>query len=180
MLRSLLLTRLLLSRRGSTVQRQSRISRLVADLVFGVINKVPPFNKVATEILNDCTMQAHGNIGPSHARHALPIQLIVLPVNNILEIKDARIIVVLARENRLVYVRRVQIRQRMLICIPTTEAHVQTAHKCSPAVNQAKLFVMGPIENDVVVHSIQSLECVFRHPAQAGRVKGHVLEGRGN
>jgi hypothetical protein len=116
---------------------------------------------VAAKILNCCTVQAHGNIRPPHPRHALSIQLIILPVNDILEIKDTGIIVVLTREHRLVHIRWMQIRERMLVSIPATEAHIQSTHKGSSTIDQAQLFVMSPIENNILVHPVQSLQSVL-------------------
>jgi hypothetical protein len=157
-----LLARLLLSRGGRpAIKRESCVSRLVADLVLGIVDEVPSLNEVTAKILHRCTVQTHGDVGPSHTRHALPIQLVFLPVNNIFEIKDARIVVILTWENRLVYVRWVQIGERVLVRIPATKAHVQAAHKGSSAIDQAEFLVVSPVENDILVHSIQSLECVL-------------------
>jgi hypothetical protein len=56
-------------------------------------------------------------------------------MNNIFEIKDARIVIVLTGEYSLVHIRGVQIGDGMLVGIPTAEAHVQATHKGSLAIN---------------------------------------------
>jgi hypothetical protein len=59
---------------------------------------------VTAQVFNSCTVKAHGDIRPSHTRHGLSIQLILLPVNDIFEIKNARIVVILTREDGLVHI----------------------------------------------------------------------------
>jgi hypothetical protein len=90
---------------------------------------------VSAQILNDASVQAHRNIGPSHSRHRLSIELVVLPVRNILEIKNSRVVIILAWEDVLVEIGRVNIRNGMLMGIPTSEAHVQPAHESGLAIN---------------------------------------------
>lgn len=75
-------------------------------------------------------------------------------MNNILKVQNTRIIVVLTREHSLVHIRWVQIRERVLVSIPAAEAHIQSTHEGSPTIDQAKFLVMGPVENDILVHSI--------------------------
>lgn len=106
-------TSLLLASRGASrgsgppMECQSRVSRITANLVLQIIDEVPSLHKVTPQILHGCTVQAHGYIRPSHPRHGLSIQLVILPVNDILEIKDARIVVILAREHSLAHIRGV-------------------------------------------------------------------------
>lgn len=49
----------------------------------------------------------------------------------------------------------------MLVCVPATEAQVQATHECNLTIDQAKLLVMSPVQNDIIAHSVQSLQCVL-------------------
>ena len=93
-----------------------------------------------------------------------------------MEIKNSGIVVILAREDILIQIRWVNIRDGMLVSIPTSEAHIQATHESSLAINQAQLLVMGPIQDNIVIHSIEALQCILGHLAEARRVQRHVLE----
>ena len=113
---------------------------------------------MAPEVLHDDTVQADGDVGPAHAGALLPVQLVLLPVGHILEIGHAGVIVVLAREHDLSKVGGVDIGQTMLVGVPTAKAHIQPTHEGGPAVDHTQFLVVRPVENDVVVHTVDALE----------------------
>lgn len=46
--------------------------------------------------------------------------------------------------------------------IPSTEAHVKTAHEGECAINDAELLVMCPVEDNIASRSIEGLQSVAR------------------
>lgn len=93
-----------------------------------------------------------------------------------MEIEDPGVVVVLAREDGVVDVGWVYIGECVLMGVPPTEAHIQAAHESDLAVNQAQFLVVSPIQDDVVVHTIQALQGVLGHLREAGRSERQVLE----
>lgn len=126
---------------------------------------------MTAQVFDDRTMQADGNIRPSHARHRLTIQLVLLPVNNVVEVEHSGIVVVLAGENGLIDILRMRIGDSMLMRVPAAKAHIETAHESDLPVDQAQLLVMGPIQNDILVHAVQAIQGTFGHLCEAGRVE---------
>jgi len=78
-----------------------------------------------------------------------------------MEIKNPRVIVILAREDILIEIRWVNIRDSMLVSIPASKAHIQATHESSLAINQAQFLVVGPIQDNIVVHSIEAFQCIL-------------------
>ena len=80
--------------------------------------------------------QTDGDIGPAHARGHFPVQLILVPVLNILEVHHPGIIVILTRKYNLVEVCRVNIGDGVLVGVPTPKAQIETPHEGDFTVNQ--------------------------------------------
>ena len=135
------------SRRRSrpTEECKSCIPSILTNLVFRIEDKVPALHKVSSKILNDRAAQSNRNIRPSHARHGQPIELVLLPLPDVVEVEYTGVVVILAREDSFVDVGRVYIGECMLMGVPPAEAHVQTAHESDLTVNEAQFFVMGPV-----------------------------------
>lgn len=162
----------------SPVQDQLIVPLIIASLVLGLIDEIPAFDKVATQILNDNTMQAYRHIGPTHARSGLPIKLIVLPMGNVLEVKNPSIIVVLTREHRLTDVFRMHIGDRMLVRVPAPVAHIQTSHKRNASVNQTQLLVMCPVKDHILGYTVQALQGVAGQSRDPRSIQNQVLKRR--
>lgn len=75
-----------------------------------------------SQILDDLAMQAQSDIRPTHARGRLPVQLVLLPVRDVLEVEDSGVVVVLAGEDNLVQVCGVDVGDAVLIGVPSSEA----------------------------------------------------------
>lgn len=80
-------------------------------------------------------MEADGDIRPTHPGHGLSVQLVLFPVRDIMEIEDARVVVVLTREDGLVDILGMHIGNGMLVGVPATEAKVQTTHESDLSIN---------------------------------------------
>lgn len=90
---------------------------------------------MTAQVFDDSTMQTDGDIRPSHARHCLTVQLILLPVDDIMEVEDPRVVVVLTREDSLVDILGMRIGDRMLVCVPAAKAHIEAAHESNLPVD---------------------------------------------
>jgi hypothetical protein len=174
----LLLLLLLLTTIGTwpSVKCEPSVPRLVPDLVLSIVNEVPSFNKVSAQVLHDSTMQTDGDIRPTHSGTTLSVQLVLLPVRDIMEVKNPRIVVVLTGEDGLIDILRVSISNGVLVGIPATEAKIQATHESDLTVNQAQLLVVGPVQNDIVVHSVQAFQSILGHLGETSRIKRHVLQ----
>lgn len=131
---------------------------------------------MTAQVFHDSPVHADRDIRPSHSRHALAIQLILFPVNDVVEIEHARIVVVLAREDSIIDILGVHIGNSMLMCVPAAEAHVQPAHESDLPINQAQFLVVSPIQDDIIVHAVQSFQGILRHRCETGRVERQALE----
>jgi hypothetical protein len=116
-----------------------------------------------TQIFYDRPVQTHRNIGPSHTGGTFPIQLVLLPVHNILEVKDSRIVIVLTGEDNVVEIGGMDIGNSVLVRIPSAKAHIQTSHEGDSAIDQAQFFMVGPVEDHIIIHAIQTLERIAGH-----------------
>ena len=58
-----------------------------------------------------------------------------------MKIENTRVIVILTGEDS-------------LIDVPSAEAQIKTAHEGDLAIDKTKLLVVGPIQDDVVIHAI--------------------------
>lgn len=127
------------------IQDQSCVSRVCATVILRVVDEVPALHKMPAQILNGRPVQAHGYIRPAHAGRGLPLQLILLPVHDVMEVQDPGIVVILAGKDNLVQVGRVDVGNGMLMGIPAPKAEVQAAHESNAAINQAELLVVCPV-----------------------------------
>lgn len=75
-------------------------------------------------------------------------------MRNILEVQDTSIVVVLTWEDRLTWVGRMDVGNGVLVSVPPTETHVQTAHECNAAVNETEFLMMGPVQDRVIVNAV--------------------------
>lgn len=41
----------------------------------------------------------------------------------------------------------------------SSEAEIQTTHKCDFMIDETQLLVMGKVERDVVFHTVETTEC---------------------
>lgn len=72
---------------------------IIGTLVLVTFDKVPAQNKVLCNIVDAIAHQAHGYIVPRHAAEVSLAQLIALPVLDALEVHDAVVVKILARED---------------------------------------------------------------------------------
>ena len=71
---------------------------------------------------------------PRHPRRLQNTKRVTRVFVNLLEIQYARIVEVLAWEQSEREVRRMHVRQRMCVCIPASEAKVESANTCTVIV----------------------------------------------
>ena len=100
---------------------------------------------MASKVLDDRASQADRNVRPSHARHRHSIELVLLPLRDIVEVKDTGVIVVLSGEDGFVDVGWMHIGNCVLVSIPSAEAQIQAAHESDLAVNKAQFLVVSPV-----------------------------------
>lgn len=131
---------------------------------------------MTAQVFHDRPVHADRDIRPSHSGHALAIQLVLFPVNDVVEIEHARIVVVLAREDGLIDILGVHVGNSVLMGVPAAEAHVQPAHKSSLPIDQAQFLVVSPIQDDIIIHAVQSFQGILRHLCETGRVEGQMLK----
>jgi hypothetical protein len=65
--------------------RQSRVSRSLLAVLL-VVDEVPALREVGAEILYYWTRETQCYVGPAHARALRPVELVVLPVGDVLEV----------------------------------------------------------------------------------------------
>jgi hypothetical protein len=65
--------------------RQSRVSRSLLAVLL-IVDEVPALREVGAEILYYWTRETQCYVGPAHARALRPVELVVLPVGDVLEV----------------------------------------------------------------------------------------------
>jgi len=69
---------------------------------------------------------------------------------------------ILAGEDDSIQISGMGVSDWVRVGVPSTEAHVEAAHEGNCAVNDAKLLVMCPVENNIASRSIECLQSVSR------------------
>ncbi|KUI63669.1 hypothetical protein VM1G_12024 [Cytospora mali] len=158
----------------------SGLEDLVLGVVVGVVllaeDVVPPVDEVDRQAVHDGAGQGDADVGPAHARVLGPVELVLLPLVDALEVVDTRVVVVLAGVDDGIHVSGVGVRDGVAVGVPAAEAGVETAHKGNLVVDQAQLLVVGPEKHDIVVGTVEGLQRVPRHLGQAEGAESQVLE----
>lgn len=94
-------------------------------------------------------MDAHRHIVPGHASEVGLTQLVILPAVHVLKIHYTIVIKVLARPDFVANVGRVDVSERVLVIIPTSEAEIKTTNKGDFVINDNELLVVSPIPSHV-------------------------------
>jgi hypothetical protein len=77
---------------------------------------------------------------------------------HILKVQYSCIIVVLSGKDNFLQVTRMNVRDGVLMSIPSSETKIETSHESYLTVNEAQLFMMGPKENGVPLGTVNALE----------------------
>ena len=105
----------------------------------------------------------------------LSIDLIILPVDDILEIQDPCVVVVLPGVDSLLDIPWMDVRERVLVCIPTAITQIDAPHKCSLSIDYAQLFVVCPVQNHTLMHAIYPFESITGKLGNTRRIQSQVL-----
>lgn len=79
---------------------------------------------------------------------------------NIFKVIDSCIIEILTWEDCFADIRRMGIGCGMRVRVPSSKAEIKTTHESNMSINKTEFLMVSPIENYIVVDSIQSFECV--------------------
>ena len=112
-------------------------------LVLVTLDMVPAQHKVLGNIIDTVADDAHGHVMPGHARKLGLVHLILPPVLHGLEVHDAIVVEVLAREDLVVNAAGMHIRQRVVVRVPPAKTEVQAADKRQRVVDDDEFLVMS-------------------------------------
>jgi hypothetical protein len=157
------------------------LKRLVSHVLLGVlfvVDEIPPLHEMGLQIFDHRAAHAQRDVGPAHARVLCSIQLVVLPVHDVVEVHDSGVVVVLAREDDPVKVAGMHVGDGVLVGVPSSEAQVQAAHERDAAVYQTQFLVMGPVEDGVFMRAIKSLERVGWKLGCSRSIESQMLQRR--
>jgi hypothetical protein len=157
-------------------QGQGMIPLIILNIILFVVDEVPTLHEMSSQILDNWALQAHRKIRPSHSRILRTIQFVVHILGDILEVVDPSIVIVLAWENSQVDVSRVHVNGRMRVRVPAAKTHIQTAHERDLSINETQLFMVSPVEDDIVVHAVQCMQCIIPDIRQLERLQGEILD----
>ena len=88
--------------------------------------------------------EGHVNVVPRHARSLERTQAVADVVGDVLEVHDARVVVVLAREEGRKWVGWVHIREGMGMRVPSAKAEIEASNARVVVVDDHDLLMMGP------------------------------------
>lgn len=126
---------------SSSFKNQPVVSPIA--LVLVALAKIPPEDEVLRNIIDARSDQTHGDIVPWHATIFRLRELIGFPVLNCLEVHDTVVVEVLARKYFMLHTCRVDVRQGVLVVVPTSEAEVNTADEGNFVVYHNEFFMMS-------------------------------------
>lgn len=109
---------------------------------------------MASQILDARPLQAHRNIRPPHAGELAPIQLVLVWICDVAKVHYSCIVVILAGEDCGIEIIGVNVSNRMLVGVPSSEAEIKSPHEGDFAIYEAKLLVVGPVQNYVIGHAV--------------------------
>ena len=122
---------------------------------------IPAFNEVLHNVKNNRPVDSHVRLEPRLIRtekggdrdtyvmpwHTRAFQHRNSPahvVANILEVQDARVVVVLTRKEGARKIGRMCVGKRVILCVPATKTNVETADTRSVVVNDHDFLVVRP------------------------------------
>lgn len=167
-----------------TVDLRDRDGLIFADVllsIFVIENIVPSLPKVNPETVDNRTRKRNADIRPAHSAALGPVEFVVLPLSDVLEVVNSGIVVILTREDNIVQVSGVSIGDGVSVGVPAAEANIQTTHKGNLAIDKAQLFVVSPEQHHIVMYTIKGLNGI---PRGLGKIKSlerqvlQRLEGR--
>ena len=94
-------------------------------------------------------MDTHRHIVPGHAPEVSLAQFVILPAFNVLKVHNTIVIKILAWPHLVAYVGRVDVGERVLVVIPSSEAEIKTTNESDFVINDNKLFMMSPVPSHV-------------------------------
>ncbi len=71
------------------------------------------------------------------------------------------IVIILTGKNDVIQVGWMTISYGMLIRVPPPVAKIKAPHESKPTIDEAQLLMMRPIQNNIVVHSVDSLQGIL-------------------
>ncbi len=101
------------------------------------------------DVINTRPYNAHCHIVPGHSTVFGFAQFILLPVIDVFEVHDAIVVEVLARPHFVNNPLRMNIREGMLMVVPTTKAQVQAADEGHRIVDDDEFLMMSPVERHI-------------------------------
>lgn len=153
---------------------------VLSNVPIGVLvieDKVPPLAKVNPEAVDNRTGKGDADVTPAHSAALGPVELVVLPLVDILKVVNSGVVVVLAREDNIVEVAGMGICDWVRVGVVSAKAHIEAAHKCHLSVDKAQLFMMSPVEHHIVLHPVQGLYGILGGLGKVERVEGQVPKG---
>lgn len=86
---------------------------------------------------------------PGHATEVSLAQFVILPAFNVLKVHNTIVIKVLAWPDLVAYVSGVDVSERVLVVVPSSEAEIKTANESDFVINNNKLLMMSPVPSHV-------------------------------
>lgn len=115
---------------------------VVAALVLVALDEVPAQDEVLGDVVDAVAHQAHRYIVPRHAAVLGFAELVALPVFYALEVHDAVVVEVLAREDVVAQAAGVDVGEWVLVCVPAAEAEVDAADEGEGIVDYDEFLVV--------------------------------------
>ena len=169
------------TRRHGTVRKQHVSATATStarseEPYLALLDLVPPLNIMLHDIQHRLPSKRHMHVVPRHAPGLDRAQPVADVVGHVLEVHDARVVVVLAREERRERVRGVHVRERVRVRVPAPETEVEPADARVVVVDDDDLLVVRP-ELDVVCAESQRREraCPFDSSTSVVRVHDQLF-----
>lgn len=96
------------------------------------------------DIQDDRPSERHVNVVPRHPSTVKHRKSVARVIGHVLEIHDPRVVVILTREYGAEKFGGMNVRERVTVCVPTTEAEIETTYARVVVVDNNNLFVVGP------------------------------------
>jgi len=161
---------------GTTIEAELVILASILLGILLILDKIPSVDEVVQQVGDNRPNHGDSDIRPAHPTVLGAVQLILMvPVVDTLKIEGTSIVEILSRENDVLKVARMCVRDWMTHRVPSPEAHIETAHEADSTVHDTQLLMMGPVEDAIAELSIdrrQSAGGGFRKVARPVALQG--------
>ena len=112
-------------------------------LVLVALDQIPAQNEMLGNVVDRVADEAHCDIMPRHSPVLGLVQLILAPLFDGLKVHDAVVVEVLTREDLVLNAFWVNVRQNVLVTVPSSKTQVKASNESHGIINDNEFFMVS-------------------------------------